>query len=79
MFLHRKILFLICTVIGALVILAPSPSRDLGRIESAAPPYAVSLAGLEPMETSEMAALRQEASLALSQLQTRTTPATAEH
>lgn len=73
MSIHRKILFLICTAIGALAALTLAPSHDLGAIESAAPPYAVSLAALEPTEASEMAALRRQASLALSQLQTRAT------
>jgi hypothetical protein len=79
MSIHRKILFLICAAIGALAVLALPPSHDLGRIESAAPPYAVALAGPEPTEESDMAALRQQASLALAQLQTRATPAVAGH
>lgn len=66
----RKYVFLLCTVIGALAVLTPSPQRELAPIESAAPPYAVTLAGLDPVEESGMAALRQQASLALAQLRT---------
>ena len=68
---RRKVIFLICTVIGALAVLTPSPQRDLAPIESAAPPYSVILAGLDPVEESGMAALRQQANLALAHLQTR--------
>ncbi len=69
---RRKTIFLMCTVIGALAVLTPSPQSELAPIESAAPPYGVTLAGLDPAEESGMAALRQQANLALAQLQTRT-------
>lgn len=68
---RRKFVLLMCSAIGAFAVLMPSPSHDLGRIESAAPPYGLAMAGLDPPEESAMVALRQQANLALAQLQTR--------
>ncbi|HZL30896.1 MAG TPA: hypothetical protein VFC54_07530 [Pseudolabrys sp.] len=71
MSLNRKILLLICTATCAFTVMGPSPSRDLGRIESAAPPYALPEAALTPVdEKADIAALRQQANLALAHLQT---------
>ena len=67
---RRKIVFLICTAIGGFAVMAPSPSHDLGRIESAAPSYGLTSIMLEA-DDSGMSALRQQANLALAQLQTR--------
>lgn len=80
MSVQRNFIIFLCTAVAALAVLAPYSSTDLGRIESAAPPYAVSQAGFEQMfDDSDMAALRQQASLALTRLQTRTTSAVAAH
>jgi hypothetical protein len=68
---RRRFVLLMCTAIGALTILAPSPQRGLAPIESAAPPYGMTLAELDPTDEPAMAALRQQANLALAQLQTR--------
>lgn len=65
---RRKSIFLMCTVIGALAVLTPSPQRGLAPIESAAPPYGHSVAALDPVEEAGMAALRRQANLALAQL-----------
>jgi hypothetical protein len=71
MSIRRKFILFVCTAICAFAVMAPSPSHDLGSIESAAPSYGPTLASLEPVtEEAGMAALRQQANLALAQLQT---------
>jgi hypothetical protein len=53
---------------GAIAVLTPAPSHNIGRIQSAAPPYMMAPAGLDPIEEAAMAVLRRQANMALAQL-----------
>ncbi|MDP2296432.1 MAG: hypothetical protein Q8M24_13365 [Pseudolabrys sp.] len=70
----RKWIALLSGLACAYVLLAPTPAPSLGSIESAAPHSIDALSGLEAHAAHEtqMSALRQQASLALAQLQART-------
>ena len=73
MSLRRKLILLIGTIGCAIAFMLPTPTPGLGSIESAAPQYDASLRNAELLMEGEvrMAALRQQARLALVQLQTR--------
>ena len=71
----RRLLILMSTGLAcAYTLLAPTTAPSLGTIECAAPPYfdAMNDAGSAKDDESGMILLRQQAGLALAQLQTRT-------
>ena len=71
----RRLLILMSTGLAcAYTLLAPTTAPSLGTIECAAPPYFDATAGAEPASDQDigMNTLRQQAGLALAQLQTRT-------
>lgn len=74
MTLRRRFILLLTSLACAYAVLAPASTPDLGNIESAAPPYFGSLAGAEWSGDHEagMSALREQAGMALAQLQTKT-------
>lgn len=76
MTLRRKFILLSTSLLCAATLLAPTSAPSLGTIECAAPQYfdAMNGAGLSADADAGMVALRQQAGLALAQLQTRTAP-----
>lgn len=74
MTLRRRWIVLLSSLACAYTLLAPTSAPSLGSIECDAPQYFDTLAGAEPPADHEsgMNALRQQAGLALAQLQTKT-------
>ena len=73
MSLRRELILLIATIGCSIVFMLPSPTPSLGSIENAAPQFGSSLASADLLMDDEarMASLRQQANLALMQLQGR--------
>jgi hypothetical protein len=73
MTLRRRLILLVTSLACAYTLLVPSAAPSLGSIECAAPPYFDALTGSLQSNDDEtgMSALRQQAGLALAQLQTR--------
>jgi len=76
MTLRRKLLLLSTSLLCAYTLLASTSAPSLGTIECAAPQYfdALTNAGLSLDQDAGMIALRQQAGMALAQLQTRASP-----
>lgn len=76
MTLRRKLIVLLAASACAYAFMAPTAIPGLGSIECAAPPYFDSLTSTETLLDNEagMIALREQAGLALAQLQTKTAP-----
>jgi hypothetical protein len=74
MTLRRKLIVLLAASACAYVFITPTAAPDLGSIESAAPQYFDTTAMAPPGLDNEagMTALREQAGLALAQLQTKT-------
>lgn len=73
MTLRRKLIVLLSSLACAYTVLSPTSAPTLGSIECAAPPYFDTLSAAEPSPEHEngMMALREQAGLALAQLQIR--------
>lgn len=73
MALRRKLIVLLSGLAGGYAMLSPTSVPGLGSIECDAPPYfeALTRGELRHDEDAGMNALRQQAGLALAQLQTR--------
>lgn len=74
MMLRRQLILISTGLACAYTLLAPTTAPSLGTIECAAPPYfdAVNDVGSAKDDETGMILLRQQAGLALAQLQTKT-------
>lgn len=74
MMLRRQLILMSATLACTYTLLAPTVAPSLGSIECAAPPYFDALTDAAPASDQDigMNTLRQQAGLALAQLQTRT-------
>ena len=71
MTLRRRLILMVSSLACAYAVLAPNTLPSIGSIECAAPSYFDTLTGIEPPAEHEagMSALREQAGLALAQLQ----------